>query len=194
MSQPEVFATTVGEAFRPPADPPARKRNRLALNEYVGTKAYSLTLATAQRQPHFKDEAIVDYCIAVLRETSSACHFDVYAFCFMPDHLHLLVAATGDHGELIDFIKRFKQKTGFWFTQSHSRPGGLKASPTGGLWQRSYYDHVVRSEENLRQAAEYILANPVTAGLADDRHPYRFAGSFVWPELNPVKSEVTNGS
>ena len=184
---------TVEEAFKPPeAVSTVRKRNRLPLMEYKGAKAYSLTLATAQRQPWFADETITEHCLGVLKDTAEAYQFEVYAFCFMPDHLHLLVGS--EEHDLIDFVKRFKQKTGWWFSNRYFGAGGLQASPTGssGLWQRSYYDHVVRSDENLRAAAEYILANPVQAGLSDEAGKYRFAGSLVWPDIYPV--EVTNGS
>jgi len=36
----------------------------------------------------------------------------------------------------------------------------------GKLWQPRYYDHIVRSDENLLAIAEYTLANPVRKGLA----------------------------
>jgi putative transposase len=159
-----------------------RKRNRLPLGEYIGVKAYSLTLATAGRTRFFEDEQIVSLCLGTLKETAERCNFDVYAYCFMPDHLHLLVGSDQQEADLIDFVKRFKQKAGWWFRNVYT--GGLKASPTG-LWQRSYYDHIVRSSENLRSAAEYIIRNPVAAGLTQDVGEYSFAGSFIWPELNP---------
>jgi putative transposase len=184
----------VGEAFRPPDDEaPARKLNRLRLSEYIGAKAYSLTLATAARQPWLAEEAVGHYCLEALRETSARLRFDVYAYCFMPDHLHLLVGSSCDDGDLIDFVKRFKQKTGWWF-KNREIAGALKASPTGSigsqdknavsLWQRSYYDHIIRSEDNLRAAAEYIIANPVQAGLTKEPGEYAHAGSLVWPDIH----------
>jgi len=95
----------------------------------------------------------------------------------MPDHLHLLVGADPD-ANLIGFVKRFKQTTGWWFRNRYLA-GSLKASPTS-LWQRSYYDHVVRSEEGLLQIAKYIVANPVRAGLVESSVDYPLSGSFVW--------------
>jgi REP element-mobilizing transposase RayT len=105
----------------------------------------------------------------------------------MPDHLHLLVGSEQE-ADLIDLVKRFKQKAGWWFRNVYK--GGLKASLTGLLRQRSYYDHIVRSDTGLRAAAEYVIGNPVSAGLTTSIGEYRFAGSFVWPDLNH-QSEVT---
>ena len=46
----------------------------------------------------------------------------------------------------------------------------------GKLWQKGYYDHIVRREEDLRKITEYILANPVRKGLIDDYTAYEFNG------------------
>ncbi|HLF76983.1 MAG TPA: transposase [Dehalococcoidia bacterium] len=156
------------------------------MDEYRGAKAYLLTLATAGRAQIFTDGEIVEHCIAELRSVAEALHFDVLAYCFMPDHLHLLTAGIEADSYVVDFVKRFKQKTGFWFRRKFR--GGLKASPAG-LWQPSYHDHILRSDEALRNAALYILNNPIEAGLAGEVGDYPYAGSFVWPHLGP-KSEV----
>ena len=95
----------------------------------------------------------------------------------MPDHLHLLVGA-GANADLMGFVKRFKQATGWWFLNRYLA-GSPKASPTS-LWHKSYHDHVVRSEEDLLQIAMYILGNPVRAGLVESFEDYAFSGSFVW--------------
>ena len=95
----------------------------------------------------------------------------------MPDHLHLLVGADAE-ADLVGFLKSLKQRTGWWFRNRHLA-GSLKASPTS-LWQKSYYDHVVRSEEDLLQIARYIVGNPVRAGLVESPEDYPFSGSLVW--------------
>jgi putative transposase len=163
----------------------SRKRNRLPLAEYRGTKAYSLTICTADRKPHFLDENVVEYCLVTLRAEASTAKASVYAYCFMPDHLHLLVGAEEGDLDLLRFIKGFKQKTAWWFKYCRGSP---KASPTAstsslGLWQKSYYDHIVRSDVDLRAAAEYVLGNPVRAGFTEAVGEYRNAGSFVWADL-----------
>lgn len=37
----------------------------------------------------------------------------------------------------------------------------------GAVWQEGYHDHAVRSEEDLRKLARYVVANPVRAGLVE---------------------------
>ena len=156
---------------------PTRKRNRLPLDNYQGAKAYSLTMSTYRRTPWFRDAAVAEYCVGALKKAADRESFRVYAYCFMPDHLHLLVGADDD-ADLIGFVKRFKQVTGWWF-RNQCVAGSLKASPTS-LWHKSYHDHVVRSEEDLLQIAKYIVGNPVRAGLVESAEDHPFSGSLVW--------------
>ena len=80
----------------------------------------------------------------------------VDTYCVMPDHIHLLVVLKAGRDRarpLPDIIGRMKSYT--------DRRYRLLGAPFGpGLWQRSYYDHVIRNEYDLRNTREYILNNP----------------------------------
>lgn len=102
--------------------------------------------------------------------------FDVYAYCFMPDHLHILAAGSRIDAQMINFVKHFKQNTGFWFHKKFRRP----------LWQKGFFDHVVRRDEDIRAVARYILNNPVRAGLVRDFRDYPYLGSFVYNSLDDL--------
>jgi len=83
----------------------------------------------------------------------------------MPDHLHLLVSGQDD-SSLPDFVRHFKQLSG----HRYKREYGAR------LWQISYYDHVLRKDEDLMVAARYIWDNAVRAGFVQDRSEYPFSG------------------
>jgi REP element-mobilizing transposase RayT len=95
---------------------------------------------------------------------------EVLAYCFMPDHIHLLAAAS-DEADLPAFMRTFKQRTGY----SCKKALGWD----GPFWQKSYYDHILRSEERVEAVAAYIWGNPVRAGLVQDMDSYPFSGSLV---------------
>ena len=139
---------------------PRRSSPRLRSFEYVGSHAYHLVFTTRNRLPRFRDPRVVWSCLSCLQESASRYDFDVVAYCFMPNHLHLLVTGT-DSAPLVRFAQHFKQATG------HRH---------GGLWQRSYYDHVIRREEALEDVARYIWDNPVQAGLARQVTDYPYSG------------------
>jgi len=115
--------------------------------------------------------------VDVLKEASQRFNFRVYAYCFMPDHLHLLVTGN-ETSSLGEFMRFFKQKTSFLFKK---RDGNL-------LWQKSYYDHVLRKDEALRDVTLYIFHNPIRRKLVDDYQDYPFSGSFVFNKNELDKS------
>ncbi len=79
------------------------------------------------------------------------------AACLMPDHLHWLVMAENEPFSAL--VGRFK---------SVSTRIAWRYGHDGKLWQRSYFDHVVRRSESCRRVAQYIVENPVRAGLVAD--------------------------
>jgi putative transposase len=142
-------------------------RPRLDPALYVGLQCYFLTFCTAQRRPLFVDAAIVN----TVREQILRCadHFDfaVLAYCFMPDHLHLLIEATAEGADAIQFVHQAKQRSGY----ACGRCGMSR------LWQPSFYDHILRSDETTPSVARYILENPVRAQLVGSPAEYPFSGS-----------------
>ncbi len=144
---------------------PRRKPNRLARDLYQGRGAYSVTANTNNRHRAFTDPTAVRECLFALNEAATKFDVTTLAYCFMPDHLHLLVLG-GEHSNLIDFMKRFKQLSGF----------GHKQRTRQVLWQKGYFDRIVWAEEALEEIAEYIFANPVRAGLVNEPAGYPYSG------------------
>ncbi len=72
----------------------------------------------------------------------------------MPDHLHL-VAQGQEEASLKAFLKDFKQISAFHYKKNYSQR----------LWQRSYYDHVIRREEDMEGIFGYIVQNPERKGI-----------------------------
>jgi len=142
---------------------PRRSSPRLHSFNYRGSHAYHLTLNTRGGLPSFEDGRLVAICLECLAASASGYGFDVVAYCFMPDHVHLLVAGAHD-APLVRFVQHFKQATG----HRHS-----------GLWQRSYYDHILRQEEDFEDVARYIWANPVRAGMVENALAYPYSGPRV---------------
>ena len=158
---------------------PSRQRIRLPPESYKGPAAFSVTVSTAGRAPLFKKPETVQLCLSALSETASLHHMDVLAYCFMPDHLHLLVQARDD-GSFLRFMKAFKQISGYRYRRSAMQP----------LWQKGYYDHVLRREEDVNQVAEYIMHNPVRAGLVDSPGKYPSSGGIMAGDLKVAPTSV----
>jgi putative transposase len=64
-----------------------------------------------------------------------------------------------------------KRRSAYWYWE---RNRGRR------LWQRSFWDRVLRSENDVRLAMRYTLNNPVRAGFVERPLDYPFSGSSVY--------------
>jgi putative transposase len=129
-----------------------------------------ITVVTEGRAPLLARTALARSLTTLLTRVSRETATPLYAFCFMPDHLHLLVGPP-EGGSILEFMQRFKgMSTRLAWKHGHS----------GRLWQPRFYDHFLRAEEDVKETAHYILANPVRRGLAAEWNTYPFSGSLVF--------------
>jgi REP element-mobilizing transposase RayT len=94
----------------------------------------------------------------------------LHAVVVMPDHVHLLLTplrdADGWPFPLVDILQCFKGAT------AHRINKLLHTS--GPVWEEESFDHVLRSDESLKEKCEYIRQNPVVAGLVRRPEEYRW--------------------
>jgi putative transposase len=153
-----------------------KKRIHLKDFDYTGYYRYFITICTLEKQAIFVNKSVVDPIIDFLKRLSNDYNFIVWAYCFMPDHLHLLLEGTDSSSNLKKFIAMFKQKTAFWYKQNYR----------ARLWQINYYEHVLRRKEDTKEIAYYIFTNPVRAKLVDDYRDYPYSGSFEFDFKNLI--------
>ncbi len=145
---------------------PKRKPTpRLRSFDYLGQFVYSITVCAYSKTPIFTNERIVSNVLDVLDSVCQKEQFSILAYCFMPDHLHILLAG-GERSVFIRMMKSFKQISSYRFRKSWGKP----------LWQRGYYDHVLRKDEEIEVVARYIWGNPVRNGLVSSIEDYPFSG------------------
>ena len=79
----------------------------------------------------------------------------------MPNHVHMIIAPlaaeNGENHSMALILQRIKG--------SSARQANLILSRSGAFWQHESYDHVVRSEDELGRVLQYIVDNPLKAGL-----------------------------
>jgi len=135
--------------------------------DYIGLHRYFLTFCTHERQKRFVDEQRVDVVREQILRAATDESFAVTAYCFMPDHVHLLVEASSDASNCLRFIKCAKQLSGFHYREHFGER----------LWQRYGYERTLRSQDATLAVAKYIVENPVRAGLVENPDDYPFSGS-----------------
>jgi putative transposase len=145
------------------------KNIRLSPNSYLGRQSYFVTICCFDRRRIFSDLSACRWLLEILRSESAVRGFAIHAYCIMPDHFHLLAEGLLPSSDLKSFIKTLKIKTSRAYKQKYGRP----------LWQKKFFDHVVRPNEQIEPIAFYIWMNPVRNGLSSAVGEYPFAGSFT---------------
>lgn len=79
----------------------------------------------------------------------------------------MLVEGLGGGSDFCQFMRDVKQRTSY----QAIRLG------TGRLWQDGYHDRIVRQDEDVAAYVDYILQNPVRAGLVKRAEDYPYASS-----------------
>ena len=140
---------------------------RLKAFDYLGPHRYFLTFCTDRRHQAFVDRAPVELVHTQILRTSTLTAFAITAYCYMPDHLHLLVEGLENRSDCREFISKAKQYSGFYYARLTSRR----------LWQRYSYERTLRDEEATEGVVRYILENPIRAGMVQSPEEYPFSGS-----------------
>jgi len=148
-------------------------RIRLPHAAYQSGHAVSIVICTRLRRPVFKDTDLALACVDVLRAMSGRTGVAVPAYCLMPEHVHLLLVPSAQMG-LVDFVARWK---------GSATRLGWRHGLAGRWWQARFYDHVLRNDESVRACAQYILNNPVRAGMVMAWNDYPLCGSFEFTDL-----------
>jgi putative transposase len=152
---------------------PKRKSIRLSSDAYRHNNAFSITIATHKRYPWFSTYPVLaETTIDALFGLSSQRGADLFAWCLMPDHVHLLVQDR----DIVEFVRRLKGQV---------TVAARRIDPGRKLWQRSFYDHGVRREESLASIAQYIWENPVRYGIVEKSEDYRWLGGSLMQPHGP---------
>ena len=136
---------------------------------YIGAYRYFLTLCTFRRTHVFVTTDRVELVLEQIQRAAAAHRFAILAYCFMPDHLHLLVEGESESSGLKEFARLAKQYSGYHHRRRYGSP----------LWQSNLYEHVARSDERTDAIVRYIIENPVRARLVQRVRDYPFVGSCV---------------
>ena len=147
---------------------PKRKQNRLTEYDYSNPNAYFITICTKDRNPYFwtnvntdiqrpEDIPLSEYgslvcqCICDIPTHYPMISVDHYAV--MPNHVHLLLhVQTTQDGRLIEAPT---------ISTVVNQTKGILSKRIGfPVWQKGFYDHVVRGREDFQQIWNYIEGNP----------------------------------
>jgi len=162
----------------PPYDPEIHHRRSIRLHgyDYRAHGTYFVTLCTVDRSCRFGK--IVEGAVALSEEgriveeawqwlASHHAHVDLGPYVVMPNHVHGIIVSAPDEGgsrtaPTVASRKPLGRLIGAFKTVSTKRVNELLKTPGDILWQRNYWEHIVRNEDSMAKIADYVLNNPKT--------------------------------
>ena len=155
------------------------QRGRVAIPNHT----YALTFCSANRRTLFSDDASARAVASALHRSADGGYCKQLAFVVMPDHVRWMVTITGKCS-LAALMSATKAEA--------SRKLQAVGHTQLPFWQRGFYEHRIRADEDLVQQARYLVSNPLRAGLVDRlvEYPHWFA---LWasPPHGPAPGHVT---
>jgi REP element-mobilizing transposase RayT len=171
-----------------------RRSIRLQRYDYTQMGAYFVTICTWQRECLFGKVINGEMQLSRYGETvqfnwdtlpKRYSNVDLDAFIIMPNHVHgiIILKETGKSKTygLPEVVRGFK-------TFSARRINQIRCQSGVPVWQRGYYEHIIRTEESLTAIRNYIINNPL-CWKKDDLSPNKLG---TWNDSSPLFFE-SNG-
>ena len=129
----------------------------LRMNRYslVG-HAYLVTACCNMRKPIFRNIDFGNVIVDEIKKSDSCKRTLTYAYVVMPDHLHWLFQLQ-KRNSVSSVVRRIKGGSAYRINKMRGR--------RGSIWQSGFHDRLIKSEESLETVGNYVIHNPVRAGM-----------------------------
>jgi len=156
------------------------RKHRLPDAAYYGPKTVAITACALDRACFLTDPEVFHSFVEQLEMHARAFECLVPIYCFMPDHLHILIQGTNLRSRPMFAIDEFKLTSAMWLVNNHPE----------WHWQKDYWDHLIRKMVDWKRQAFYILNNPVRKGLIVDPYEYPLTGSIGY-DLREMLADIS---
>lgn len=119
------------------------------------TDTYHVVIRGADHQLLFEEKKDYQKYLEILQLYEAECQFELYAYCLMPNHIHLLIHSPVT--SLGSVFRHVSTTYSSWFNAKYNR--------TGYLQEGRYFSEPVETEKYLFTVLRYIHQNPIKAGL-----------------------------
>ena len=151
--------------------------------------AHELTFSCYRNQPNLTIEGAKEALAMAIEKAAITHQFSLWAYVFMPDHVHMMIFPKVESYSISDILKSIKQPVSIsviYRLKKMNSPilanlkTGLERPPyrfwqDGGGYDRNYW-----STEEIREKIEYIHNNPVRKGLVDTAVDWEWSSARDW--------------
>lgn len=143
---------------------------------------YHIMLRGINHNIIFYDDQDRQYFIRSMKKASEKTECDIYSYCLMDNHIHILV--KDNVGDLEGFVKSLGSGYVLWYNDKYAR--------VGHLFQDRFKSEAVERDQYLLSVSRYIHRNPVKAGLAKNVGEYKWSSysayynNTTWVKTEPI--------
>lgn len=124
---------------------------------------YHIITRGNQKQPVFLEVTDYEKYLSRLIKYKSEFRFKLYAFCLMPNHVHLVieVAKPGNLNKIMRGL-----------TLSYTQYFNFKYQKVGHLWQDRFKSKIIKRDSYLLECVNYVETNPLRASIVSKLEKY----------------------
>uniref|UniRef100_UPI00356A9990 REP-associated tyrosine transposase n=1 Tax=Hydrogenophaga sp. TaxID=1904254 RepID=UPI00356A9990 len=138
---------------------------RRYIRDRLAGATYFFTVNLAERRGNTLLVDHVDALREAFQKTRAAHPFAIDAMVVLPDHLHALWTLPQDDGDFSVRWQQIKSHFSRAVPMDERRSLSRQAKGERGIWQRRFWEHRIRDEDDFSQHVDYIHFNPVKHGL-----------------------------
>jgi putative transposase len=159
---------------------------------FVPGGTYFFTIVTYQRRKIFTEECVVALLRQALRAVQVRNPFQVEAAVILPDHFHMIWRLPENDSDFPTRPVRLRSGMFQWrlikshFTHHWEVATDIPASSSRrikgerAVWQRRYWEHLIRDEDDMRRHVEYIHYNPVKHRLVQAPVEWKYSSFHTY--------------
>ncbi len=141
---------------------------------------YHIMLRGVNKQSIFEEGEDKKRLFQKLSYYKNISNFELYGYCFMDNHLHILMKEKFEPISLI--VKRIMGSYALWFNEKYER--------CGHLFQERFKSESIESEAYLLAALRYVHQNPVKAGIAKNMWEFEWSSCHEYTK-KPIVTDTS---
>ena len=150
---------------------------------FVPNTYLHIIITSYNRKPLFIDN--IDILRTAFKNTMQLYKYEIIAICVLPEHIHLILYLKdiNNYPKIISSIKHYFSRNVGQVCPTDNLKIGYRNKREKGIFQRRYWEHTIRNEEELNKQINYIHYNPVKHGYVHSVKDWDFSSFHKFVQL-----------
>ena len=148
-----------------------------------------IIITSYERKPVFIDN--IEILRTAFRNVQKLYKFEIIAICIMPEHIHLILHPENinNYPKIISSVKHYFSRNVGQVCPTDDLKIGYKNKREKGIFQRRYWEHTIKDEEELNNQINYIHYNPVKHELVNNVKDWQYSSFHKFVKQGLYKND-----